>query len=192
MSIRPPSDIVLDVARAADPAQYAEASRRLTRSASVDALAFEAVLDRAAGSRPRHLADASGELATRKTNAALFAGGAGGAGARRTDDVYSRFEAMALTTFVETMLPASGEAVFGSGTSGNIWKAMFAEKIAAQMAAAGGVGIADQMRSAAEQRAGTASDHALAATMDVQAGASLIPGAPDLSLDIDQNGGEPS
>ena len=97
---------------------------------------------------------------------------------------------MALTTFVETMLPASSESVFGSGTSGNIWKSMLAEKLAAQMAAAGGVGIADQMRSAAEQRAGSTSGQPITATMDLQAGASLVPGAPELSLDIDQYSGD--
>jgi len=34
MSISPPSDIVLDVARAADPTRYAEAAARLTRAAA--------------------------------------------------------------------------------------------------------------------------------------------------------------
>jgi hypothetical protein len=163
MSIRPPSDIVLDVARAVDPNQYAEASRRLGRSGPVDALAFEAVLDRTGfGSRPRHLTDAAGELSTRRTNAALLAG-EGGHAAGRTDDVYSRFEAMALTAFVESMLPATGDAVFGAGTSGRIWKGMLAEKIAAQMAAAGGIGIAEQMRSAAALRNGADAQGPLAA-----------------------------
>jgi hypothetical protein len=171
MSIRPPSDIVLDVARAADPTQFAEASRRLTRGVSVDALAFDAALDRAAGSRPRHLVDAAGELATRRTNAALHSGGASGAG-RRVDDVYSRFEAMALSTFVESMLPSRGDAVFGEGTSGRIWKGMMAEKIAAQLAEAGGIGIADQMRAAAALR-GMEAD-----------GATVVGGAEDRRLDV--------
>lgn len=154
MSIRPPSDIVLDVARAADPTQYAEASRRLGRAGPVDALAFDAVLDRTGfGSRPRHLTDGAGELSVRRTNAALLAGNDNVAAGRK-DDVYSRFEAMALTAFVESMLPATGDAVFGAGTSGRIWKGMLAEKIAAQMAEAGGIGIADQMRSAAALREG--------------------------------------
>lgn len=189
MSIRPPSDIILDVARAADPAQYAEASRRLTRGASVDALAFEAVLDRTVGSRPRHLTDAAGELATRKTNAALLSGDAGGPGGKRVDDVYSRFEAMALTTFVESMLPASGDAIFGAGTSGRIWKGMMAEKIAAQLAAAGGVGIADQLRTAAALREDAAPGMGNAVSRSLQSAPPVYGGA-DLSLDFGEPGGE--
>jgi hypothetical protein len=163
MSIRPPSDIVLDVARAADPTQYAEASRRLGRTGPVDALAFDAVLDRTGfGSRPRHLTDGAGELSVRRTNAALLAGNDNVATGRK-DDVYSRFEAMALTAFVESMLPATGDAVFGAGNSGRIWKGMLAEKIAAQMAEAGGIGIAEQMRTAAALRDGGAAPPSMAA-----------------------------
>lgn len=186
MSIRPPSDIVLDVARAVDPSQYAEASRRLGRGASpIDALAFDAVLERTVGSRPRHLADGAGELSVRRTNAALLAGNDNVAVGRK-DDVYSRFEAMALTAFVESMLPASGDAVFGAGTSGRIWKGMLAEKIAAQMAAAGGVGIADQMRNAVALREG-AGGVSPVAELGSLPDASLL-GAPLPTIDGDSDG----
>lgn len=190
MSIRPPSDIVLDVVRAADPTQVAEASRRLTRGASVDALAFDAALDRAAGSRPRHLTDAAGVLATRRTNEALFSNGA--AGPRRQDDVYSRFEAMALTTFVETMMPSRGDAVFGEGTSGRIWKGMLAEKIAAQLAEAGGIGIADQMRAAAALRGSSMDGSTPMASPGLLPQAPHLAGGVGLPLDFDQQIGEAS
>jgi Rod binding domain-containing protein len=49
---------------------------------------------------------------------------------------------MILSQFVETMLPDDSEAVFGSGTAGEIWKSMLAEQVANQLAASGGVGIA--------------------------------------------------
>lgn len=191
MSIRPPSDIVLDVVRAADPTQVAEASRRLSRGVSVDALAFDAALDRAAGSRPRHLTDASGVLATRRTNEALFSNGA--AGPRRQDDVYSRFEAMALTTFVESMLPSRADAVFGEGTSGRIWKGMMAEKIAAQLAEAGGIGIADQMRAASALRGGAIdASTSAAASLGLQSAAAHLADGVGLSLDFDPQIGEAS
>lgn len=158
----------------------------MTRGASVDALAFDAVLDRTAiGARPRHLTDAAGDLATRRTNAALMSDG------KRTNDVYSRFEAMALTSFVESMLPASGDAIFGAGTSGRIWKGMMAEKIAAQMAMAGGVGIADQMRAAAALRGDDAAGVDSAAARSLGATGPAY-GAADLSLDFGGLAGEAS
>jgi|GEM_PF-2593769 len=158
----------------------------MTRGASVDALAFDAVLDRTAiGARPRHLTDAAGDLATRKTNAALMSGG------KRTDDVYSRFEAMALTSFVESMLPASGDSIFGAGTSGRIWKSMMAEKIAAQMASVGGIGIADQMRAAAALRGDDAAGMDSAAARSLGSAAPVL-GAADLSLDFGELAGEAS
>lgn len=185
MSIRPPSDIVLDVARAVDPSQYAEASRRLSRGGSADAISFEAVLERAAGSRPRHLTDAGGILAERRTNASLFEGAAVGRPVDRGRDVYSGFEAMALTTFVETMLPAGGDSVFGGGTSGRIWKSLLAEKIAAEMAYAGGVGIADQLRSAAALR-GTSESAAGMPSSTLGGGETLATGGalPSIGDDI--------
>ncbi len=191
MSIRPPSDIVLDVVRAADPTQVAEASRRLTRGVSVDALAFDAALDRAAGSRPRHLMDAAGVLSSRRTNEALFQNA--NAGAPRGGDAYSRFEAMALATFVESMLPSRADAVFGEGTSGRIWKGMMAEKIAAQLAEAGGIGIADQLRAAAALRGSAMEGPApMAAASGLQAEASGLAGGLGLPADVDQHFGDAS
>lgn len=53
-----------------------------------------------------------------------------------------QFEAFVLQSFVESMLPKEDSAYFGEGTAGTIWKSMLAERIGAEMAAAGGVGIA--------------------------------------------------
>jgi peptidoglycan hydrolase FlgJ len=52
------------------------------------------------------------------------------------------FESFVLRSFIEEMLPKENTAVFGSGTAGNIWRSMLAERIADEMAAGGGIGIA--------------------------------------------------
>lgn len=55
---------------------------------------------------------------------------------------FVQFEAFVLQNFVQTIMPQEATAVFGEGTAGEVWKSMLAEKIAMQVAQAGGVGIA--------------------------------------------------
>jgi flagellar protein FlgJ len=42
-------------------------------------------------------------------------------------------------------MPRDSEAMFGSGTAGMIWKSMLAEKVAAEIARTGTLGIAKQI-----------------------------------------------
>jgi peptidoglycan hydrolase FlgJ len=56
-----------------------------------------------------------------------------------------QFEAFVLQGFVSAMLPEQAGSVYGKGLSGEMWQSMFAEKIAAQMAERGGIGIADRL-----------------------------------------------
>lgn len=55
---------------------------------------------------------------------------------------YVQFEAFVLQSFIQAILPQNATEVFGEGTAGEVWKSMLAEKMAMQMAEAGGVGIA--------------------------------------------------
>jgi len=131
MAIAPPSDLILDVAKAADPTGLAEATSRL-RSLAAGAsgegfsLAFQSVSNRV----------------TSADNSVRATGTQDPAGSKSPGE---KFEAMILTQFVETMLPDDAEMVFGKGTSGEIWKSMLAEQVANQLAASGGVGIADMI-----------------------------------------------
>lgn len=47
------------------------------------------------------------------------------------------FEAFALQTFIESMLPDETTKLFGSGSAGKMWKSLLAEKLAAQIADSG-------------------------------------------------------
>jgi len=168
MAISPPSDIVLDVARAADPLRYQEAAQRLTQmrsaagvggtSGTAAADAFDALMNESAGETAAaapaaplpllQLPTNPASAVTRLTNStALTAGTSGPALAGADAETYRSFEAMVLTNFVQTMLPQNSPAVFGSGSAGQIWRSMLAEQIAKNMADAGGVGIADQLQS---------------------------------------------
>jgi Rod binding domain-containing protein len=128
MAVSPPSDIVLDVAKAVDSAELAEARTRLANASATR---------RADGAFS--LAETDAAAATRSTSSAT----AGTTG--RDKASFVKFEAMVLRNFVEAMLPKSAEAVYGKGLAGDMWKSMMAEQVANVVAERGGVGIADRL-----------------------------------------------
>ncbi|MER2249340.1 rod-binding protein [Methylorubrum podarium] len=132
MSISPPSDIVMDVARAADPARYQEAAAKLSQPG--DPAAFASAADEAAreaGLTTHMPLDVHGTLTSLKNDTAR-------SGAA---DPYKKFEGQVIQQFVEAMLPKA-ETVFGKGNAGGIWKSMLAEQLGQQIAQTGGIGIA--------------------------------------------------
>ncbi|MBJ3778657.1 rod-binding protein [Acuticoccus mangrovi] len=56
--------------------------------------------------------------------------------------VGQEFEAATLTTFLASMLPSDDSPVWG-GSAGRLWRGLFAEHLAAEVARSGGIGIAD-------------------------------------------------
>lgn len=65
---------------------------------------------------------------------------------RKTADAAEKFESFVLQSFIQEMMPDEASQVYGSGVAGDFWKSMMAEKIAEQVAAAGGIGLADTVR----------------------------------------------
>ncbi len=63
------------------------------------------------------------------------------------------FEAVALTTFVQHMLPKDDSIVWG-GEGGRLWRGVFAQHLASEVAATGGIGIADLINTMLEERKG--------------------------------------
>ncbi|CAG0966589.1 MAG: flagellar biosynthesis protein FlgJ [Rhizobiaceae bacterium] len=128
MAVSPPTDIVLDVARAVDSAEIAEARTRLVNaSAARRAEGAFSLTETAAMTETRNAASAA--TATPVRDKASFV----------------KFEAMVLRNFVEAMMPKSAEAVYGKGLAGDMWKSMMAEQVANVVAERGGVGIADRV-----------------------------------------------
>lgn len=149
-------DIILGVSRAADSVRQREVVSRLERlsqeaaaapdagAASADpAAAWSAEVELAAANASRPAPAAPPESAPTGPIAANTTSVSRG-GSVKTPDAYVQFEAVLLQNMIEAMLP-DDEAVFGSGTAGNIWKSMLAEKVAAEVARTGTIGIAKQL-----------------------------------------------
>jgi Rod binding domain-containing protein len=139
MSISPATDIVLDVARAADPARYKRAVAKLDAAA---ATAFTEQLA-AEETAPVQAPAAEGEAIVRQASRTPVPKPDDAAN-DKTAAIYRQFEAMALANMLEAAMP-SNEGFFGKGVAGDTWKSMLIDQIAAEMAKQGGVGIAEQL-----------------------------------------------
>lgn len=141
MAISPPSDLVLDVLRAADPVDVQAAQAKLKANRA----AFAA----------NSLAEAGAGFGAALDTTALKAGlGRADKSARMAEmpEEYRKFEASVLQNFVNTMMPSDSENVYGKGSAGEFWKSMMSEQIADSMSKTGGIGIAEQMYSQALDR----------------------------------------
>lgn len=180
MSIAPVSDIVLDVAAAADPVRRREAVDRLSRLATGDAAppdTFAAALGAKAAPVPMGDLRFGGRI---EPFAAVI---------RRNDpsQVYRDFEAVFLQTYVEAMLPKD-DGLFGDAASSGPDRAMFAEQVAKQLARSGRIGIAAKIASHAAaglgpMRAAAGQPDGAAAAMAAPAGTPPPTAAP-MPLDL--------
>ena len=143
MAIAPPSDLLLDVARAADPAKVREATAKLARLAADPSATndgFDKALSKAKVARPDPPASAA-------PSPLPAAAGSLRATAQPKADAYKKFEAVLLQNFVESMLPKDDDS-FGDSASAGIYRSMMAEQLATQIANAGGIGIAKAIEKA--------------------------------------------
>lgn len=136
MAISPPSDLVLDVVKAANPADVEVAQAKLAANKA----AFAATSLAENGSGFGATFDA--------LNGAATQAGLGNANTHaaptKVPQAYRKFEAMMLQNFVKNMLPSS-ETLYGKGSAGEIWKGMMAEQMGNTIAKNGGIGIAEKM-----------------------------------------------
>ena len=154
MSIAPPSDIIFDVAQAADPQRLQAATTKLNAlatasgGASVD---FQTLLASAAA-RP-----AAAGAPRLPASTPLPSGHATTLAPQMSP--YRKFEAVLLQTFVQEMLPKDAH-LFGDAASGDAVRSMLAEQLADQLAKSGRIGIARMIEKAhgPQTAAGTAAD----------------------------------
>jgi flagellar protein FlgJ len=150
MAISPPSDIVNDVARAADPTRYQAATQKLLDGApAADGASFDDAV-KAASSQP--LMAAGADIYTLRNS---LRNDAEALSATKAKKAHQDFEAYVLQTFVESMLPKDAENTYGKGNAGSVWKSMLAEQMSAQISKAGGIGIAKYLDA---QKAGASAD----------------------------------
>lgn len=137
-------DLVLDVLEAADPVSQRAATAKLDALKSADA-DFAATMDAEIG---KAAADQSATKVSESQSAAVNGPPVQVIMAPGSGEVYRKFEAFILQTFVETMLPKESEEVFGKGTAGGVWKSMLAEQLGNQLAKDKGIGLARQLAAA--------------------------------------------
>lgn len=140
-------DLVLDVLEAADPVAQRAATAKLDalKSSGAD---FAATMDAEVGRAKAAAAGQSAAQVAETQSTAVNGPPVQVIKKPGPDEVYRKFEAFILQTFVETMLPKESEEVFGKGTAGGVWKSMLAEQLGAQLAKGKGIGIAKQLASA--------------------------------------------
>jgi len=145
VAINPPSDLVLGSILAADPAKYRAAAERLKRAGGVES--SSAALPAAASSEPasEFTTSVSAESSDAPTSSATPAQTARASQTGKASDAFAQLEAFVLQSFVQTMLPKNSQAFFGKGMAGDVWKSMLAEKLGAQLASSGQVGLAKRL-----------------------------------------------
>jgi hypothetical protein len=170
MAIDPPSDLILDVMRAADPARRQMAVEKLAQTGSSEAAGtkFAAAME---GAQPANEAFSCGV----PEPAAVFHRGMPKA---EVPEAYKKFEAFILQSFIQNMLPESSEATYGSGTAGEVWRSLAAEEMGKTMAEAGGLGIAERLY--ADSRAAADRDGGFSLAGDLSAGGPLTDWAGSL------------
>ena len=186
MAISPPSDIVLDVARAADPMRQQVAFERLQRMGTgVAGTQFAAAVGDAtptasapglAGAREKFASLAPAKLNDRASAAQT-----------KSAKTLQQFEAQVISTFIEQMMPEASANNFGSGTAGGVWRSMLSEQIANQVAKAGGLGIREKVEAAIAARNNTdttASGNAVAAASKILDGKIAGANARDLAIPL--------
>ena len=140
MAFSPKTDVILEVASAADPSRASMAAQRLNAIAGSNATPadFVSSLNQAAGvaKAPPSLpggADARSRLAEAAS------------GPEKLGKAKTQFEAMMLNSFVSELLPKDTGEVFGQGMAGDMWRSMLAEQVSTQIAKSGKLRLARRL-----------------------------------------------
>ncbi len=169
MSIAPPSDIVLDVAQAADPLKLQAATAKLARMAAgggAGEAGFAAALDAALAppaTKPLPSSFGTGTTLWPTTPAVQ----------PRGTSAYQKFEAVILQNFVQNILPKD-ENLFGDAASADIVRSMLAEQLATQLAQSGRLGIAKMIAGAHSGDQASEGKDAVAAPVPARSGAAPL------------------
>jgi peptidoglycan hydrolase FlgJ len=131
MAISPVSDLIVDVARAADPQKASAASRALGAGAAP--AEFSTALKQSA---PPLAAGSYAYRAPAHTISPAMTP------ARKAE---IGLESVLLKTMIDELLPKDAADIYGSGVAGDVWRSMLSEKIANEVAKSGSLHIADRL-----------------------------------------------
>jgi hypothetical protein len=142
VAIHPPSDIVLDVAKAADPAKLQAAALKLAGSADGTDAGFADLVDGLGGRGGSSRSTLAGEVAAPAIGVSARASRLDAASADPAMKPYRDFEAFVLQSFIAEMLPKDAQGIYGQGVAGEMWRGILAQQLGKEIARAGGIGIA--------------------------------------------------
>ncbi|PWB94347.1 rod-binding protein [Methylosinus sporium] len=135
MSIFPATDLVTEVAKAAEPARRNAAVARLSEISNATPNSVDGFATLVADRR-----DAP-STATITARPVMIDAAATTSRDIRSADATQKFEAFIIQSSLEAILPKSEGGFFGRGTAGDVWRSMIAEQIGDQIAKAGGLGL---------------------------------------------------
>lgn len=139
MAIKPPSDLVLDVSRAADPLEYRASVEKLRNGQSA-VRAINQEINDTGFAELASITEADLETLPNKPVDQVKVNMSSDRG--NNAEAYRKFEAFMLQTFIQNMFTTDTPSVFGKGQAGEFWKSMMAESMAKEMADHGGIGVA--------------------------------------------------
>jgi peptidoglycan hydrolase FlgJ len=139
MAFNPRTDVVLEVASAADPSRASLAAQRLNALAGANAAAadFAADIDRAAQASSTAAVANGADARSRLAEAP--------GGPDKVAQAKTQFEAMMLNSFVGELLPKDTSDFFGQGVAGDMWRSMLADQVSMQIAKSGKLGLARRL-----------------------------------------------
>jgi peptidoglycan hydrolase FlgJ len=141
MTFGPKTDVILEVASAADPSRASLAAQRLNALAGSNATPadFVSSLNQVAGvaNAPPSSLPGGADARSRLAEAA--------SGPEKLGKAKTQFEAMMLNSFVSELLPKDTGEVFGQGMAGDMWRSMLAEQVSTQIAKSGKLGLARRL-----------------------------------------------
>ena len=177
MALDPPTDIVMEVARAADPTRAAEVAQRLNALAALAPSAgndFAATL-KAAGATPGLGASAT-TLPTGLANMRQTLAMSAPAGTDKASKAARQFESVLINSFVSEMLPKDATQAYGQGTAGEMWRSLLSEKVSDEIAKSGSLGLSRRLFAGHASGAAAALSHAVHAVPGGHAGDVVMSG----------------
>lgn len=147
MAIQPPSDLVLDVSRAADPLEYRASVEKLRNAQSAIRAVNQQTNDTGFSDMAKLVDDASAPSLSAHTNQFKIDRKMSDSGHA---EAYKKFEAFMLQSFIQNMFTTDTPSVFGKGQAGEYWKSMMAEAMAGELADHGGIGVAKMLERSEE------------------------------------------
>jgi Rod binding domain-containing protein len=186
MAIDAPSDIVMEVANAADPARAAAVAQRLNALAGAAGAGAADFAETLAATAPAASAPAAASGLSALDARARFAAAADASDEKATK-VKTEFESVMLNSFVSEMLPKDASSIFGQGLAGDMWKSMLADQVSRQIAKSDALGIGKRLfathslaASDALEKAQRADAAAAASTAQMSANSLALPSAAEV------------